>query len=938
MEFRMLGPVEVWAAGQLVDVGPPRQRGVLAALAIDSGRPVQMDTLIDRVWGEAPPPGARQTLYVYLTRLRHALGAAGTPAPALLRRSGGYLLDVAPDRVDIHRFRNLIDQARDPRRAGPERVELLRQALGLWRGAPLADLSGRWPAQVRERWHRERLDAAVRWARLETELGNQTSVIDPLTELTAEYPIVEPLAAALIRALYQAGRGAEALDCYARTCRHLAEELGVDSGTELRQLHQTILRATAPAPAPPAGVATRPVPAQLPLDVRGFAGRAAELDMLNALVTADDRATTVVTIWGTAGVGKTALAVHWAHLVRQRFTDGQLYVNLRGFSPAGTAMSPAEAVRRFLEALDVPVQRIPADLEAQAALFRTLLTGRRMLVLLDNARDPGQIRPLLPGAPGCLVLITSRNQLTGLVAAEGAHALPLDLPSPGEARDLLARRIGHDRTAAERDAVNEIVTGCARLPLALAIVAARATAHPRLPLTTVAADLRDTYRRLDALATGDSGTDVRAVFTSSYQALTPPAARLFRLIGLHPGPDITTLAAASLAGIAATEVRPLLAELTHAHLADEHTAGRYTCHDLLSGYATEQAHALDSRTERIQAVQRLLDHYLHTAHAAALLVDPHRSPITLAPPRPGVTPEPLTTQDQAMSWFAAERLVLLAAIRHAADAGSDTHVWQLGWSLATFLDLQGRWHDRVATQEIALDTARRLADRAGQARAHRLLGRTQLRLGHHDDARVHLGQALDLYRAVGDRTGQANTHLDLAELFERRGRYRKALDHAQESLSGYRATGNRVGQAGALNTAGWIRAHLGEYSQCLTYCQRAVTLFQELGDRRGEATAWDSLGFAHHHLDRYADAIRCYRRALDLYRETRDRYHEAETLARLGDTHQAAGDTDDAGTSWHNALVILDDLDHPDAEQARAKLRHLGQHGSASSPTDSATR
>jgi tetratricopeptide (TPR) repeat protein len=504
-------------------------------------------------------------------------------------------------------------------------------------------------------------------------------------------------------------------------------------------------------------------------------------------------------IGGTAGVGKTALAVYWAHRVADRFPDGQLYVNLRGFDPGGSVMDPAEVVRRFLHALGVEPQRLPADLDAQVALYRSYLAGRRMLVVLDNARDTAQVRPLLPGAPTCLVLVTSRNQLSGLVAADGAHPITLDLLLLEEARELLTRRLGADRVAAEPDAVAEIIVHCARLPLALAIVAARAATHPHRPLHTLASEMRETRDRLDMLTTDDPHTDVRAVFSWSYQALTPEAARLFRLLGLHPGPGISAPAAASLAALPVSRVRPLLAELAGAHLIVEPTPGRYTFHDLLRAYAVEQAHAFDPDQQRHTATHRALDHYLHTAHTAAVLLEPARDLITLTTPQPGVTPEHPADHQQALAWFAAEHAVLLAAVDHAAGE-FDTH--------------------------------------------------TQLR------------HALDLHRQTGDRTGQAHTYLNLARLRERQGHYAEALDHARQALDPYRAAGDRRGQANALNAVGWLNALLGDHQQALTACQRALTLHQELDDHYGQADTWDSLGYAHHHLGRHAEAIACYQRAL----------------------------------------------------------------------------
>jgi tetratricopeptide (TPR) repeat protein len=623
---------------------------------------------------------------------------------------------------------------------------------------------------------------------------------------------------------------------------------------------------------------TGPVPRQLPAAVAHFAGRSGELAALTGLVCgrADTGGTVVISaIGGTAGVGKTALAVYWAHQVSDRFPDGQLYVNLRGFDPSGQVMAPAEAVRRFLDAPGVSAERIPVDLDAQAALYRSQLAGKRVLVVLDNARDTAQVRPLLPGAPTCLVLVTSRNQLTGLIAADSARPITLDLLTDDEARQLLARRLGADRVAAEPDAVAEIITGCAHLPLALALVAARAAIRPHLGLPLLAEELRDTQDRWQALAGDDPTTDVRVVFSWSHRALTQDAARLFRLLGLHPGPDLSAPAAASLAGVPASTVRPLLGELTRASLLVEHTPGRYSFHDLLRAYAAHLTRTTDTAQQRHSATVRILDHYLHTAHTADRLLDPTGDPTTLIAPQPGVTPEPLTDYRQAMDWFTIEHPVLLAAVDHAAATGLDTHTWQLIWTLDPFLGRRGHWHDWAASARAAVAAAHRLADPPAQIRTHSSLAAAYIPLGRFDDAHTELGHALDLATQIGDQTGQANVHRILAYLWEQRGGYPQALDHAWQALDLCQAAGHQRGQARALSAVGWYHALLGEYQQALTACQQALTLHQDLNNREGQANTWASLGYAHHHLGNRTHALTCYQHAFTLYRDLGDRYYEA---------------------------------------------------------------
>jgi tetratricopeptide (TPR) repeat protein len=663
------------------------------------------------------------------------------------------------------------------------------------------------------------------------------------------------------------------------------------------------------------------VPAQLPTDVRGFTGRAGPLRVLDGLLAARRPAGPVVisAVSGMAGVGKTALAVHWAHRVADRFPDGQLYLDLRGFGP-GPALGPAEALRRLLATLAVPARRIPADPDAQAALYRSVLAGRRMLVLLDNARDEAQVRPLLPGSSGCLAVITSRNQLAGLVTAEGAYPVELDPLSPAEARDLLAARLGPGPVNAEPGAVAEIVAGCGRLPLALAVVAARAAWRPDLGLGHLADQLRASRDPLDLLGTaGDPHADVLAVFSWSYRALPRPAARLLRQLGLHPGPDLDAAAAASLAAVAVSRAGALLDTLVRANLVIEHRPGRYAMHDLLHAYAARLATAECTPDQLHAATGRLLDHYLHTAHRAAMLLEPPPDPITPAPPRPGVTPVPLTGE-QARTWFAAEHRVLLAMVEYAAASGFDTHAWQLTHALRNFLHRSGHWLDQIAVGRTAVAAADRLADPAARIRAHRLLGDAYLRTARFDQASPHLLLALDLATRAGDPVAQAHLHLRLNFLHDATGDHADAGVHARRALRLYRVAGHLLGEADALNMLGWNHIMTGEHEQALACCRPALALHRRLGNLAGEAGTWDSLGLAHHHLGQHDDALACLQRACDLFHELGDRYHEADTLAHLADARRAAGQAEAARSALTRSLAILTDLDHPDAAQIRARL------------------
>jgi tetratricopeptide (TPR) repeat protein/transcriptional regulator with XRE-family HTH domain len=676
------------------------------------------------------------------------------------------------------------------------------------------------------------------------------------------------------------------------------------------------------------------VPRQLPVTVADFTGRVAELEALTRILddaSAGTPGTVVISaIGGTAGVGKTALALHWAHQVAGRFGDGQLYVNLRGFDPSGTPAAPEAAIRGFLDALGVPPRRVPASTGAQAGLYRSLLAERKMLIVADNARDEQQVRPLLPASPGSLVLVTSRSQLAGLGAADGARLLNLDVLSHDESVQLLTARLGRDRAATEPGAVDRIAWLCACLPLALAVAAARAAARPGFPLAALVVELRDSAGRLDALNGGDPAASVRAVFSWSTRQLSKEGARMFRLLGLHPGPDISVSAAASLSAAGDHEASRLLRELARAHLTAENVPGRYALHDLLRAYAAEQARGTDNEPERDAAMGRMLDHYLHTAAGAALLLNPAKEPVVLPAPRPGATVGQPADYSQALAWFEAEHRVLVAALSLASRSGFDAHAWQLPWAMAPFLQIRGHWQEWAATQRTALAAATRLGDTAAQAVCSRLLGAACTNLGDHDQARGHYASSLTLYQQLGNRLGQARTQQNLGVLAQRQGRYADALGHAEQALRLYQAIGDKASEAEALNAVGWCHDLLGGYLQARVICRQALTLCEETDHRWYEGYIWDSLGYAEHHLGNLAEAAACYQRALGRHRESGDRFYEAEALTHIGDIRQVAGELAQARHAWRQALAILDDLQHPDADQVRARLASIEGHAAAS--------
>ncbi|WP_203863096.1 AfsR/SARP family transcriptional regulator, partial [Plantactinospora mayteni] len=867
MEFRILGPLEVWDGDRLVPIDAAKQRALLALLLLNVGRVVAVDQLVDELWGERPPAQPRATVQAYVHRLRQALRRGDWSGAAVLdTRPAGYQMRVPPDGLDRHRWQRLVTEGQAALADGhPDLAVLrLRAALALWRGPALADVVTAAVRAEARGLDEHRLEVLEQCLAAELGLGRHAAVLPELETLVTAHPYREGLAGKLMVALSRVGRRADALAAFARARGRLAGELGLEPGAKLQELHQTILRGE-PDCAERQTVTTRAaieIPAQLPSNVYGFTGRTTELDRLDRILAGSGlrSPSTVIAVTGTAGVGKTTLAVQWAHRVADHFPDGQLYVNLRGFAPDGAATSPAAVVRGFLDAFGVASERVPGGMDAQAALYRSLVAGRRVLVVLDNARDGDQVRPLLPGSAGCLVVVTSRNDLSGLVAAVAAHPLHLNTMTASEARQLLATRLRDDRVAAEPEMVRDIVTLCARLPLALAVVAARAAARPGFPLRVFADELRSTHQSLDALNSGDLTTDVRSAFSWSYRSLGPAAARLFRLLGLHPGPDISTAAAASLIGAPVGQALPSLRDLARANLVVEHVPGRYALHDLLRAYALELLPDLDSGDERQSAVHRMLDHYLHTGHTAALRLDQNRHPISLATLQPGATPEQLADHNAAVAWLTAEYPVLQTLVRHAPAAGRPTHCWQLAWTVEQFIERRGYRHDQVALFEAALDAARLIADRTGQAHSHRGLGRAYAKLGRYEAAADHLQHALKLFRELGERACEAHIHVSLGSMYDRQGRHEEALGHSRQSLTLFESLGDVAARSIVLSNIGWLHTRLGDHLQSRDYCEQALSLIQQTGDRLAEAHIWHSLGHAHHHLGDLRRAVSCYRR------------------------------------------------------------------------------
>ncbi|UQU66884.1 tetratricopeptide repeat protein [Couchioplanes caeruleus] len=967
-QFGVLGVVEARIDGRSVELGHARQRCVLGVLLVEAGRPVTVDQLIDRVWGDHAPQRAAGALYSYLSRLRRAVAGAG--GVEILREAGGYLLAVDPQTVDLHRFRGLMTLARAAESDRPA-ADLMAQALELWRGDPFAGLDTPWLDATRRTLLDERFAAELDRNDVLLRLGRHGELLPALSAAVAEHPLDERLAGQAMLTLYRCGRQADADEQYRRIRRCLADELGSDPGAALRRLHEQILAAdpalAGPAAeprrtaAPPATAAT--MPTQLPADVRAFTGRTDELAALDRLLAppgGEEPPLTVALLSGTAGVGKSALAVRWAHRVRDAFPDGQLYVNLRGYD-AEQPVAVADALAGFLTALGVRGSEIPPGTDERAGRYRSELTGRRMLVLLDNASSVEQVRPLLPGTGSCLVLVTSRDSLPGMVAVHGAERVNLDLLPLPDAVGLLAKLIGA-RVDREPAPAAELAAACARLPLALRIAAELAADRTDVPLADLVAELADHQVRLDLLdAGGDPRAEIRAVFSWSYQNLPDGAARVFRLLGLHPGETAHVDAVAALTGTGAGEARRLLGVLTRASLVQAGPGGRYGMHDLLRAYAAELAAGHDAEPDRRAALTRLFDHYLAGASAAMA---------TLYPDGTTRAGDP----DAARGWIEAERPNLAALCTFGAMHGWYQHTVALAETLFRHLDAGGPVAEAATVTASAVSAAEALGDRDAQARALSDLGRLHRRQGRLHESAATYRQALLLYADLGDRAAEALVLRNLGSVHWRLGDYRQAADHYRSAWTLYRERGEDAGQADALVRLGLIDARLGDHTQAAQRFGSALELYAALGDRFSEAYVLSLLARRPHrpapleraaaHLERSLDTVRrtgdrtaeAYvltdlsavrarqghlteaaghlRRALMLHRRIGDRASEAEALNDLGQVLLAAGDAAGAQAQHGQARVLAEDIGDR-YEQARAHdgiaaaLRDTGEPGPA---------
>jgi len=965
VRFRILGPLEVraaqnssedWREGSGEDwsgFSAPKLRALLAALLLSPGQAVSTDGLVDELWGDNPPAKAASQVAVYVHRLRAAIG--DPDGRLLITRAPGYRLLLGSGDLDAARFAGFVTEGREALAAGePDRAAaLLAEALGLYRGKPLADVP---PSELvtaeTERLEESRVEAVGLRSEAEIECGRADGVVAGLRRLTADHPLREELWALLMRALYAVGRQAEALETYERARGVIADQLGVDPGPRLRQLHQEILdadarpvaqttqpsltagqvpprRTEAPPRVDPAPPPVQVVPSQLPADLPDFTGRAENVKYLCHLLAdvpdGADRsggAVVVSLVAGTGGLGKTTLAVHTAHRLRARFADGQLYVNLQGATSQPAV--PADVLARFLRELGVDAAQVPVSVEERAALYRTRLAGRRILIVLDDARDAAQVRPLLPGSASCGVLVTSRGRLPDLV---GSRLVDLDVLDKDEARALLVRIVGARRLAAEPEATAEVLAACAGLPLAIRIAGARLATRTGWTIKTLARRLADEHRRIDEFRVGDLA--IRACFQVSFATL-PAAdaggvdpARAFRLLGLWQGPSIGLAAAAALVGEPEDDVADALEVLVDAHLLQSPAAERYRCHDLLRVYAAERAEAEEARQDRDDAVRRVLTWYLHTAEAAACVISPHHTRVALDAGDLLVAPLAFGSLEEALRWCETERAGLVAATKQAAGYGLHEIAWKLPAAAMSFFYRRSHWANWVTTHEAGLDSARKLGDRRAEAWMLNNLGMA-FGLQRMEEAVGCFEQALAIDREIGDLQGETRAANNVATANFRLRRFEKALDAAERSLVIQRQAGNRYGEGIALGNLGCACRELGRLDDAVDRLQRALVIFRELRDQRAEAESLSDLGGVYIALDRVDQAIGCLGDSLAIWQAIGDRRGQAATLTLLGRARHQQGRRGDARELLIEAYRIFEELgDQSQAAELRSGLAEL---------------
>jgi DNA-binding SARP family transcriptional activator len=956
MRFRLLGPLEVWDGEDWKEIRAPKWRSLLAVLVIKAGQVVPVDVLVSEVWREVPPDTAANLVSIYVLRLRRLMN--DTDGSVLKTRAPGYQLRMGPADSDAQVFETLVTVGRHALAAGDAQgaASLLAEAVALWRGSPLADVPPTPLVEVEtERLAELRLDAAELRIAAELSCGGAAQVIPELRRLLADHSLRENLWVLLMRALDAAGRHAEALDAYGQARNAIADELGVDPGPELRHLYADMLAkddllakesgeaqgsisagTVTAGPGPPesaaavaeAGVSRSvPAPAQLPADVADFTGREDQVRHLCDLLSSADvhgegGAVRIALVAGSGGLGKTSLAVHAAHRVRGGFPDGQLYVDLLGATP--DPLGVGDVLARFLRDLGVDGRDVPVDEAERAARYRTVLAGRRMLIVLDNARDAAQVRPLLPGTASCSVLVTTRSRMPDLASTQ---LVDLNVLDDEEALTLFSRVVGDERAAAEPEATAEVLLACAGLPLAIRICAARLATRSGWPIAAMAVRLRDEHRRLDELSVGDLA--VRASFQVSFATLPASVqpdgiapADAFCLLGLWAGPSISSAAAAALFGTREYLAAAALEALVDARLLESTSSDRYKFHDLLRVYSSERAVADLSEQARGEAIGRLLRWYMRTSDAAATAVAPDRYNVPLEPAkRGGADPAPLTftMAGDALSWYDSERVNLVAATRQASECGLHEVAWRLPAPLFVVFQSRNNWVDCISTHRIALDSARRLGNRQGEAWVLNNLGYA-LGIAGDSDSIGCLEQALSIRREIGDRIGEAQAANNLADAYRALGKRQEALELLLRALDLNREVGYRLGEGVDLVNLGDVLFGLDRAHEAIDYLQQARRTFAEIDHADGTGYALHWLGACFASLGRDAEALDCLRQALASHQIAGNRYRQAVTLRSLGRTQARCGLVAEAEESRARSAAIFDDLgDRAQAAEIRAE-------------------
>ena len=936
--------------GRVVTLGQPRQRAVFAVLAVRAPHSVSLSDLVDAVWGDNAPASAEGSLHTYVGALRQALEPdrpRRAPSTLLVTTGAGYALRLDRNDRDVDQFDRAVLEAGRQYSSGElaAAADRVRTALQLWRGTPLADVPGPFADNQRTRLADSRLAAVVLWARIALDLGAHHEVTHELGKEVRDHPLHEELAGLRMLGLYRAGRQADALAAFHDIRRTLADELGIDPGPELRALHQRILASdpdliqpvsgaarVEPAREPegvarPTGTTTLVVPAQLPHDVASFVGRGAEVARLVELLSPSTTQTAIVisAIDGTGGIGKTALAVHACHQLADRFPDGQLHIDLHGFDPTHPPTDPSNAVAQLLRGLGVDPAGIPLEPDERFGLYRSVLAGRSILLLLDNATDANQVRPLLPGTPTCSVIVTSRNRLAGLVAHDGAHRITLDVLPDHDAINLLTTVIGTRRATTEPDAVRDLARLCGRLPLALRIAGERIAAHPHLTLTDLADELEHEHDRLDLL-TADDTTAVRATFSWSYHALKPQVARTFRLLGRQPSSEFSLPAVAALTDQPIRTARAQLDALCSGHLVEEIARDRYKLHDLLRDYARERVSVEDSPAESYEAVDRVLRWYLGTADSADHLVYPARRRLPIPS---NCTALPFAGRDEALAWLDQECASLVAATQFAEAQTHHDFVWRLPTAMLNYFKLRSDFDNLRTTHELALVASRRCGNVTAEAFVLNNLGLIPFAFSAHEEAITYFEQALALWRRIGDDYGQGQALLNIASILVRMHAYDDAELHYTQSVEMFQRTGRPEGVCAALLGFGFLYQETGRNELAITKCQELLPLCQSLSMGYEEAFAYELIGLAHEALGNLDAAMANYHRFLDVSRRIDGNMPEAEANVFIAALLQRQGRHDEATMYIEAAQQLFEELKLPPTSTIAQKLRNLRAEQSA---------